>query len=115
MSSTTIDYLNPNIPAGLEHRKMPIKIADEQNLSGYGQLVSGQYEDFPIEIVRWPATGTRPVDEDSGDEGGTTQGVFESYWKGDVLYGRNEAVDGHYLIGYANDPSQADEKHDRQP
>ena len=68
-----------------------------------------------IEIVRWPAQGWRAVDEDSGDEGGTTQGVFVSQWRGDVLYGRNEAVDGHYVLAYAGEPSRADESHDRVP
>ena len=32
---------------------------------------------FPIEIVRWPAQGWRPVDENSGDQGGVTEGLFE--------------------------------------
>jgi len=32
--------------------------------------------DCRIEIVRWPAPGTRPVDPDTGDQGGTTEGVF---------------------------------------
>jgi hypothetical protein len=41
------------------------------------------------------------VDSDSGNEGGTTEGVFISEWKGDVLYGRNEAVGGHYILAYA--------------
>ena len=29
-----------------------------------------------VEIVRWPAGGWRPVDPDTGDEGGTVEGVF---------------------------------------
>jgi ureidoglycolate hydrolase len=32
-----------------------------------------------------------------------------------VLYGRNEAVGGHYLLGYAVDPTEADERHLRPP
>jgi hypothetical protein len=57
-----------------------------------------------VEIVRWRALGWRPVDDDSGDEGGTTKGVFVSEWRGDILYGRNEAVDGHYILAYASEP-----------
>ena len=45
---------------------------------------------------------------------GTTQGVFVSEWQGDVLYGRNEAVGGHYILAYAQVPEQADLTH-RQP
>ena len=62
---------------------------------------------------RWPAQGSRPVDPDSGDEGGTTEGVFISEWKGDILYGRNQAVDGHYILAYAGEPGTADEQHAR--
>jgi hypothetical protein len=72
-------------------------------------------KDCRIEIVRWPAQGTRPVDEDTGDQGGTTEGVFVSEWQGDILYGRNEAVGGHYILAYAVDPAVADRAHGRDP
>ncbi len=53
--------------------------------------------------------------EDSGDEGGTTEGLFISEWKGDILYGRNSAVSGHYILGYGTEPKKADEHHTRDP
>jgi len=93
---------------------MPVVAATNAALAGYGQLIDDPYQ-HRIEIVRWPAQGWRPVDEDSGDEGGTTQGVFVSEWRGDVLYGRNEAVDGHYILAYADEPTRADESHRRPP
>ena len=102
------DYLNPDLPHGLKHVRMPIVEATPDALEGYGMLVDDP-EQCPIEIVRWPALGSRPVDPDSGDQGGVTEGVFISSWKGDVLYGRNEAVDGHYILAYARDPQEADE------
>jgi hypothetical protein len=34
------------------------------------------------------------VDTDSGEEGGTKEGIFSSEWKGEILYGSNEAVGG---------------------
>jgi len=108
------DYLNPGIPDGLRRVRMQVVAATDAALAGYGQLVDDPYG-HRIEIVRWPAQGSRPVDEDSGDEGGTTQGVFVSEWRGDVLYGRNEAVDGHYILAYADEPSRADESHRRPP
>jgi len=108
------NYLNPGIPDGLRRVRMPVVAATDAALAGYGQLVDDPYG-HRIEIVRWPAQGSRPVDEDSGDEGGTTQGVFVSEWRGDVLYGRNEAVDGHYILAYADEPSRADETHRRPP
>lgn len=108
------DYLNPGIPDGLRRVRMPVVDATDAALAGYGRLVDDP-EGHRIEIVRWPAQGWRPVDEDSGDEGGTTQGVFVSEWRGDVLYGRNEAVAGHYVLAYADEPSRADESHRRPP
>ena len=44
----------------------------------------------------------RPIDADTGDQGGTTEGVFVSEWRGDILYGRNDAVGGHYILGYGD-------------
>ena len=108
------DYLNPGIPSGLPAVRMPLQEATDESLSGYGCLVDDP-EQFDIEIVRWPASGWRPVDDDTGDEGGAREGTFISYWKGDILYGKNTAVDGHYILGYSNDPAIADENHQRDP
>lgn len=110
-----LDYLNPGLPANLKRLKIPRIIATAESLTGYGQLVLKEPEQFPIEIVRWPATGWRPVDPDCGDEGGTREGVFQSEWKGDILYGKNEAVGGHYVLGYACPPEHADDLHHRDP
>lgn len=86
--------------------EVPLIQASDEALKGYGYLVD-KPEDCKIEITRWPAQGWRPVDEDSGDEGGTTEGIFEGLWKGDVLTGRNEAVGGDYVLGWSRDPQQA--------
>ena len=108
------DYLNPNVPDGLRRVRMPVVDATDATLAGYGALVD-DVEACAIEIVRWRANGWRAVDDDSGDQGGTTEGVFVSEWKGDVLYGRNEAVGGHYVLAYGDDPSRCDETHARAP
>jgi hypothetical protein len=110
----TFDYLNPGLTAGLARVRMPVVEATDASLAGYGRLVADP-DECEIEIVRWPARGTRPVDEDSGDEAGTTRGIFVSEWRGDVLYGRNEAVDGHYVLAYGTEPTQADTAHRRDP
>lgn len=108
------DYLNPGIPVGMSRVSLPVVAASEQSLAGYGCLVDDP-ERQAIEIVRWPAQGWRQVDLDSGDEGGTTEGTFISEWQGDVLFGRNEAVDGHYVLAYGVEPGTADRTHDRPP
>jgi hypothetical protein len=101
-----IDYLHPNLPPALKRVMMPVIDATAETLQGYGSLVNDP-DACEIEIVRWPAQGSRPIDPDSGDQGGTTEGVFVSEWRGDILYGRNEAVDGHYILGYAQPPEVA--------
>ena len=112
--TTPPDYLNPGIPADLRRVSIPVVEATPTSLEGYGRLVDDP-EAVSVEIVRWPAAGWRPVDTDSGDEGGTTEGIFIAEWKGDVLYGRNSAVGGHYVLGYATEPAHAREDHQDDP
>lgn len=108
------DYLHPGLPPGLRTVRIPVIEATAESLQGYGVLVDDPKAQ-KIEIVRWPARGWRPVDLDSGDEGGTTAGTFIARWQGDVLYGRNDAVGGHYILGYASAPELADDSHTRPP
>ncbi len=112
--SKTIDYLNPNLPPDLPTVRMPIVDATPESLEGYGVLIDGP-DDVEIEIVRWPAQGWPKVDEDSGDEGGTTEGVFVSHWDGDILFGSNEAVGGEYVLAYGTEPNLARQGHANGP
>jgi ureidoglycolate lyase len=84
----------------------PLVVATERSLEGYGCLVDAP-ENFSIEIVRWPAQGWRPIDENSGDQGGIAEGVFEFWWKGETLYARNNAVGDSYLFGWSTWPEEA--------
>jgi ureidoglycolate lyase len=86
----------------------PLVAATDETLKGYGCLVDDP-KTFAIEIVRWPAQGWRPVDKNSGDQGGITEGLFEFWWKGEVLYARNNAVGDSYLFGWSNWPEEAAE------
>jgi ureidoglycolate lyase len=89
-------------------RLHPVEIvaATEANLHGYGHLVA-RLADFPIEIVRWPAQGWRPVDDHSGDQGGVTEGIFEFRWRGETLYVRNNAVGDSYVFAWSTWPEDA--------
>jgi hypothetical protein len=109
-----IDYLHPDLPAGLATVRMPVADATAAALQGYGHLVDDPAT-FPIEIVRWPSQGTRRVDANTGDQGGTTAGTFTSRWEGDVLYGCNEAVGGHYILAYGVAPELARTDHLEPP
>ena len=110
----TFDYLNPGLRAGLARVRIPVVDATAQTLMRYGRLVDDPAA-CAIEIVRWPALGWRPVDADTGDQGGTTEGVFVSEWRGDVLHGSNDAVGGEYILAYATEPTEADATHGRDP
>ena len=90
----------------LELFDVPLIGATPQSVAGYGCLVDDP-DTFEIEIVRWPAQGWRPVDEGTGDEGGFVEGIFHGEWRGDVLYGTNEAVSGNYVLGWSADPQKA--------
>lgn len=107
MSQSSPNYLfEAKEKPSLELFEVPLIEATDASVGDYGCLVDDA-DGFEIEIVRWPAQGWRPVDEDSGDEGGCAEGIFHGEWKGDVLYGANDAVDGRYVLGWSTDPQQA--------
>jgi hypothetical protein len=81
----------------------PLVDATPENLEGYGRLVE-DFEACKIEIVRWPAQGWRPVDLNSGDQGGTTEGNFEFWWRDGALEATNEAVGDSYVFGWSRFP-----------
>lgn len=97
----------PSLPL----HSVPLVRASNESLKGYGQLVADP-DGFEIEITQWPQQGWRPIDEGTGDEGGFAEGTFKCDWRGDVLYGENDAVGGHYVLGWSTDPQQA--RRDRQ-
>jgi ureidoglycolate lyase len=88
----------------------PLIAATAASLAGYGSLVHGDPKSFPIEIVQWPAQGRRPIDKNSGDQGGIAEGLFEFSWRGETLYARNNAVGDSYLFGWATFPEEATAK-----
>lgn len=101
---------NPTEKPSLPWHSVPIITATDKSVKGYGYLVDDP-DSCDIEIVQWPAQGWRAVDANTGDEGGTVEGIFEGTWRGDVLYGRNEAVGGHYVLGFSTDPQAASSEH----
>ena len=101
-----IDYLVPDVPAALPWFEVPARIATAESLEGYGVLVSDP-DSFELEIVTWPSSGWRSIDRGTGNEGGTTSGTFEFWWEGEVLRGKNNAVDDEYVLGWATNPGVA--------
>ena len=91
--------------------EIPLIKATNESLKGYGYLIDS-YENSDIEIVTWPKQGWREIDIGTGNEGGTTEGSFDTWWDGSTLYGQNNAVqhkseyevDGKYILGYSSPP-----------
>ncbi len=98
----------PSLAQPFAAHEVPVVEATPETLKGYGRI-ERDFAAANIEIVRWPAQGWRPVDPDTGDQGGTTEGIFSFFWKGEVLYGSNDAVGDSYLIGWSRDPREASE------
>jgi ureidoglycolate lyase len=106
---TTLTFRTPEtIPNGLPAHEPRLVRATAESFADYGTIVTDP-DNHKVEIVRWPALGWRPIDPNTGDEGGTTEGIFSFWWKGEVLYGRNEAVGDAYLLGWSRDPAKASE------
>ena len=88
----------PNLAPGAGEKpslllfELPLVEATPESLKGYGEMIAAE-DSREIEIVQWPRPDWRPVDPGTGDEGGTTEGIFNFNWEGDVLRGRNEAVE----------------------
>ena len=107
MSATlnVIDYLNPNVPNDVRAVEIKLVEASAESLEGYGLLVEEPYS-HPIEIVRWPKPGWRDLDAGTGDEGGTTEGIFTFEWDQSTYRGKNQTVQDAYVNGWAHLPKE---------
>ena len=91
--------------------EIPLVKATNDSLKEYGFLIDS-YEKSEVEIVTWPKQGWREIDKGTGNEGGATEGSFDTWWDGSTLYGQNNAVqhnskyeeDGKYILGYSAYP-----------
>jgi ureidoglycolate lyase len=98
--------LSPTLHERLTHHALRLVEATAESLAGLGELVD-EPERHRVEIVTWPAQGWRPVDPGTGNEGGTTEGIFRFWWDGEVYRGANEAVADAYLLGWSAPPLAA--------
>jgi len=106
MVNTTTDYLNPDVPSSAGIKKLKVIRATPASLEGYGCLVD-DYKNFEVEIVTWPKPTGRPIDKATGNQAGTKNGVFEFWWQGDLCFGKNNAVNDEYLLGWSKMPGEA--------
>ena len=107
--------------SSISKTEIPLIEATNQNLEGYGYLIDN-FDQCEIEIVTWPKQGWRNIEEGTGNEGGVTEGSFETWWDEGILYGRNNAVehkskydgDGKYLLGYSSNPNDFKKKYSKE-
>lgn len=82
------NFIKPNLPSSLKILDIPLLIANDENLNSIGcKLMKEGPNDYTtelgnFEIVKWPLTGWRQLDPDTGDEAGTTCGEFDVRYEG---------------------------------
>ncbi len=75
-------------------------------MAGLGTLFSS-IDEAVIEQVQWRPSGTRPIT--SGGHGGVVEGPFEIFWRGEIMYSKNNAVGREDLLGWRVNPEIASE------
>ena len=103
--------------SSISKTEIPLIEATNKSLERYGYLVDN-FDKCEIEIVTWPKQGWRNIEEGTGNEGGTTEGPFETWWEENILYGKNNAVEHKseydkerkYLLGYSTVPEDSRNK-----
>ena len=106
---TASNFKNPDLAAGLRIVDVPLCFVESKaDLEGFGKLVDDPQdftaENKTFEIEKWPLSGWRSLDPETGDEAGTTEGDFQVSWKGDFFFGKNLAIASsanEYLEGIA--------------
>ena len=75
---TKENFSNPSLPRGLQVVDVPLELATDQSLKGYGRIIHSKDEisvsNGNFEIKPWPVQGWRKLDPGTGDEAGTTEG-----------------------------------------
>ena len=82
---TEENFQNPKLPTGLKVLDVPLEIATDESLQGYGRLIHSRDEisvsEGNFEIRQWPVSGWRQLDPGTGDEAGTTEGGSNTPFK----------------------------------
>ena len=91
-------YADAHDPKYGEPHLVPLKLATQESLQGFGHLVKS-FKNEEVEITTWPQKGWRPICPGTGCDGGIVEGEFPCFWKDDVLAAKNMAVNADYIIG----------------
>ena len=90
-----------------ERITVPLAPLNEDTARGLGTIIRS-IDEADIELLQWPAPGTRPVT--SGGYGEVVEGPFEIFWRGEMMLSRNLAVHREDCLGWRVDPQDASEE-----
>ena len=91
--------------------EIPLIKANNQNLKGYGYLVDN-FDRCKIEIITWPKQGWREIEKGTGNEGGTTEGPFETGFENEEEFSYSPMLDSYKTstAGYLTEQAALDKR-----
>ena len=89
--------------------KVPLRMANEETLKGYGKIVYDFHKEN-VEITQWPSAGRRKVHPGTGIQAGVKEGKFSCRWDGDLCKAYNEAVGTDFVCGRLAEGVSADDR-----
>ena len=81
--------------------KVPIVVANDENIKKYGRLIK-TYDEYLLEdviIKKWPKTKGRAICIGTGTGGGITEGYFKFWKDGNYYKSKNESKNESYISG----------------
>jgi hypothetical protein len=84
---------------------VPIKLLTPETAKGLGTVYT-HFEEAQVELRPWLVRGRRGLHPGTG-YGHVVEGPFEIFWKGEVMYSRNNAIGRDDVLGWLADPGAA--------
>lgn len=90
------------IPENIKIVDVPIINATEETLKGYCEIVK-KYHNTKVINIKWPKKSGRPIDENTGDQAISAEGIFEFNYGDNFCYAiNNSVINGKYITGIIN-------------
>jgi hypothetical protein len=86
---------------------VPLLPLTAETARGIGTVFQ-RWEEAQVELRPWPARSKRPLHPGTG-YGQVVEGPFEIFWRGQVLFSRNNAIGRDDVLGWAVEPGAARE------
>ena len=108
------DYLNPDLPANLARVTMPVVDATRprSKATAFSSTIRRSARSRSCAGRRRARGRSIPT---PATRAARPKGRSSANGKGDILYGRNAAVGGHYILAYGEEPGAPTDAHARAP